>query len=55
MVDEIYYVIKGNGHIEINGKDHPVKQGSFIFVPAATKHRFHRNNQDLIIFYVLGK
>jgi len=54
-VDEVYYVIKGSGYIEINGKDHPVKQGIFIFVPAATKHRFHHNSQDLIIFYVLGK
>ena len=32
-VDEVYYVIKGSGYIEINGKDHPVKQGIFIFVP----------------------
>lgn len=54
-VDEVYYVIKGDGYIEINGKDHPVKQGIFIFVPAATEHRFHHNSQDLIIFYVLGK
>lgn len=54
-VDEVYYIIKGDGYIEINGKDHPIKQGIIIFVPAAAKHKFHHNSQDLVILYALGK
>lgn len=53
-VDEVYYVIEGNGFIKINGKDHSIKQGTSILVPAKTEHKFHGNKQDLVIFYVLG-
>jgi mannose-6-phosphate isomerase-like protein (cupin superfamily) len=53
-VDEIYYVIEGNGFIKLDGKDHEIKQGTCIFVPAKADHRFHGNKQDLVIFYALG-
>ena len=53
-VDEVYYVIEGNGFIKLNGKDHEIRQGTSIFVPAKADHRFHGNKQDLVIFYALG-
>jgi len=53
-VDEVYYVIEGNGFIKLNGKDHQIKEGTSIFVPAKADHRFHGNKQDLVIFYALG-
>lgn len=53
-VDEIYYVIEGNGFIEINNKNYAIKERTSIFVPAGTEHRFHGNNQDIVIFYALG-
>ncbi|MGA8081406.1 MAG: cupin domain-containing protein [Candidatus Nitrosopolaris sp.] len=31
-VDEVYYVIEGNGFIRLNGKDHEIRQGTYIFV-----------------------
>jgi mannose-6-phosphate isomerase-like protein (cupin superfamily) len=52
--DEVYYVIEGDGFIRINGKDYSINQGTSIFVPAKTEHKFHGNKQDLVIFYVLG-
>jgi mannose-6-phosphate isomerase-like protein (cupin superfamily) len=51
-VDEVYYVIEGNGFIKLDGKDHEIRQGTSIFVPA--NHKFHGNKQDLVIFYALG-
>jgi gentisate 1,2-dioxygenase len=39
-VDEVYYVIEGNGFIKIDGKDHAIKQVTAIFVPAKAKHKF---------------
>jgi mannose-6-phosphate isomerase-like protein (cupin superfamily) len=30
-VDEVYYVIEGNGFIKLNGKDHEIRQGTSIF------------------------
>jgi mannose-6-phosphate isomerase-like protein (cupin superfamily) len=52
-VDEVYYVIEGNGFIKLDGKDHQISQGKCIFVPAKADHRFHGNKQDLVIFYAL--
>jgi len=53
-VDEVYYVIEGNGFIKLDGKDHEIRQGTSIFVPAKADHRFHGNKQDLVILYVFG-
>ena len=53
-VDEVYFVIQGNGLININGKNYTVKEGTFMFVAAGTEHRFHGNSEDLIVFYALG-
>jgi mannose-6-phosphate isomerase-like protein (cupin superfamily) len=53
--DEVYYIIEGNGFINLNYKNHPIKQGTSIFVPAGSEHRFHGNTKDLLIFYALGK
>ena len=33
-VDEVYYVIEGNGYIKLDGKDHQISQGTCISVPA---------------------
>jgi mannose-6-phosphate isomerase-like protein (cupin superfamily) len=52
--DEVYYVIEGNGFIKLNGKDHEIRQGTSIFVPAKADHRFHGNKEDLVVFYALG-
>ena len=53
-VDEVYYVIEGDGFIKLNGKDHEIRQGTSIFVPAKADHRFHGNKEDLVVFYALG-
>lgn len=53
-VDEIYYVIEGEGFIRINGKQHKVKKGTSIFVPANVEHNFYGNNADLLVLYVLA-
>jgi mannose-6-phosphate isomerase-like protein (cupin superfamily) len=54
-IDEIYYVIEGEGLISINGKNHQINKGSLVFVPANTEHRFHGNKGDMIILYVFAK
>lgn len=53
-VDEVYYVIQGDGMIDLNGKNYPIKEGTSIFVPAGAEHRFHRKSEDLVIFYALA-
>jgi mannose-6-phosphate isomerase-like protein (cupin superfamily) len=53
-VDEVYYVIEGNGFIKVDGKDRAIKKGTSIFIPAKAEHKFHGNKRDLLIFYALG-
>ena len=49
-VDEVYYVIEGNGFIRLNGKEHEIGQGACIFASARAPRKFHGNKQDLLIF-----
>ena len=53
-VDEVYFVIEGNGHIEMEDKMKPVNHADFIFVPANVHHRFVVGNKDLIVLYFFG-
>ena len=53
-VDEVYFVIRGDGIINVNGKSYPIKAGTSIYVPAGTEHRFERNSKDLVVFYALA-
>ena len=52
--DEIYYIIRGDGFLNIEGKDIPIREGMVIFVPAKKKHRFHGNKNELIALYVFA-
>jgi mannose-6-phosphate isomerase-like protein (cupin superfamily) len=50
-LDEIYYIIKGEGRIQIGEKVHPFQGGMCIFVPSNTPHRFFDNNSHLVVLY----
>ena len=50
--DELYHVIRGDGGIRIGEKDHTVRSGTSIFVPAGVEHHFHGNRTDLTVLYV---
>jgi mannose-6-phosphate isomerase-like protein (cupin superfamily) len=52
-VDELYYVIRGSGYIQVDNRDYFVKDGTAIFVPANAVHHFH-GSIDLVVLYVLG-
>jgi mannose-6-phosphate isomerase-like protein (cupin superfamily) len=52
--DEIYFVIRGDGHILINNKKYNIKTHSFIYVPANTQHRFFGNSEEILVAYFFG-
>lgn len=52
--DEIYYVVKGDGFLNIAGKDYPVSSGKAYFVGKNVEHRFHGNKNELIVLYFFG-
>jgi len=54
-VDEVYFVIEGTGHIEIEQhKRKPVNPADFIFVPANAHHRFVVGKEGLVVVYFFG-
>jgi mannose-6-phosphate isomerase-like protein (cupin superfamily) len=54
-LDELYYVIEGEGYILVNQKNIRISKGTTIFVPAHTEHNFLGNRGDLIVFYVFAR
>ena len=50
-LDEIYYIIKGEGRIQIGEEVHPFQSGMCILVPSNTPHRFFENSSQLVVLY----
>lgn len=48
--DEVYVVARGEGLFFDGSERHPVRAGSFIFVPAFQEHRFERFTQDFALW-----
>src|SRR5262249_56518555 len=48
--DEVYIVVRGRGVLFHDGKRDPFETGDFLFVAAATEHRFEERSDDLLIW-----
>ncbi|HEY1249380.1 MAG TPA: cupin domain-containing protein [Nitrososphaera sp.] len=54
-VDEVYFIIEGTGHIEIEDTMKQINPADLIFVPAKVHHRFVLgDSEDLIVLYFFG-
>lgn len=47
--DEVYYVVRGRGAIQVGSENRAVEGGSIVFVEAGVEHRFHSITEDLMI------
>ena len=52
--DEIYYIVLGQGVIQVAGEDRPVMAGSVIYVDAHVDHRFHSITEELKVIVVFA-
>jgi len=52
--DEIYYIVRGDGFLNIDGKDYPVSEGMSYYVAKNIDHRFHGNTKELVVLYFFG-
>jgi mannose-6-phosphate isomerase-like protein (cupin superfamily) len=50
--DEVYVVLEGTGTLEVEGVEHPLREGEGIFVAAGAEHRFtgYESLAVLVIF-----
>jgi len=53
-IDEIYYVISGDGFLKINDKDFEVSKDKLFFVEKDVAHFFHGNTTELKVLYFFG-
>jgi len=47
--DEVYYILKGRGMIQIGDESQPVEPGIMVHVPARVPHRFYAISEDLTV------
>jgi mannose-6-phosphate isomerase-like protein (cupin superfamily) len=52
--DEVYYVIRGRGHIVVGEEDRAVGPGSIVFVAAEVAHRFRDIEEELVVLVAFG-
>ena len=52
--DEIYYVIRGDGFLNIAGNDYPISEAKAYFVGKNMEHKFHGNKKELVVLYFFG-
>lgn len=52
--DEIYYIVKGDGFLNISGKDYKILEAKAYFVGKNIEHKFHDNKKELVVLYFFG-
>lgn len=52
--DEVYYVLAGEGRIDIDGELTPVRPGSVIFVARHVPHRFVDYPEGITLLVIFG-
>lgn len=52
--DEVYYIIKGDGFLRIDGKDYGISEGMSYYVAKKIPHEFHGNKKELVVMYFFG-
>jgi mannose-6-phosphate isomerase-like protein (cupin superfamily) len=49
LEDEVYYTVRGRATLVVGGRDHSVREGTVLFVPAGEEHRFHDITEELVL------
>jgi mannose-6-phosphate isomerase-like protein (cupin superfamily) len=52
--DEVYFVLKGSGAIELAGERRELKPGSILYVPADMDHEFVEIHEELSLLVFFG-
>ena len=52
--NELYYVMKGSGSVQVDGEDCLVEPGKLVLVRAGAEHRFHSITEDLTLLVIFS-
>ena len=54
--EEVYYVVSGEGEMEVGGDRYPIKAGDALYVPPGEFHTTYQSgNLPLVVVWVTGK
>ncbi|MDE1764719.1 MAG: cupin domain-containing protein [Thaumarchaeota archaeon] len=49
--DEVYYIVRGNGFLNVGEKVYVISEGMSYFVAKNIEHKFHGNTEELVVVY----
>jgi len=52
--EEVYYILEGEGEVEIEGERYEVRRGYAVFLPEGVRHRVFNNGRDVLRYVVVG-
>jgi mannose-6-phosphate isomerase-like protein (cupin superfamily) len=52
-LDQMLYIVDGNGEAQLNGEVKPFSKGDAIFVPAGVKHNIINQSEDRLQLYTV--
>ncbi len=52
--EEVYYILQGEGEVEIEGQKYPVKAGYGVFLPEGVRHRIHNTGKEVLRYVAVG-
>jgi len=55
QTDVLFYVVRGQGKVNIEDKEEPLKTGTILFIPKGANHRFHSITERMVLLVVVDK
>lgn len=52
--EELYYIIKGNGKITVDGEERKIRDGDLIYIPPKSMHEISNDGKEMIEFLAFG-
>ncbi len=52
--EEVYYILEGEGEVEIEGERYEIKKGYGVFLPEGVRHRVFNKGESVLRYVVVG-
>jgi quercetin dioxygenase-like cupin family protein len=53
-MDELFYILGGNGTVIINDVRHSIERGATVFIPANSWHGFENPDSELLLLWIVA-
>ena len=53
-MEQVYYILSGNGTVLIDDERHPVREGDVVYLPPQTRHQLINDGEDWIEHLIIS-